>query len=320
MPPADAPAPTTTEPAATPEPAPSLVNDGGAATPSAQPATPPPATPAADPAPAQPNAEPKPDAGKDLINGEPPAEEKAWYDGLEVDDDFLTDKIKSMGGVEDLLKAHYHQEKMLGQRSLPRPGENATPEQWQRYRESMGIPKSPDGYDITIDPAKLPDGMELSKEDLDSFRQLAHESDLTPQQAQRMVEYDVERLHRATEAAAAAQVAEQQQTVAKIKESWGDQYDSRLEQVREASRRTGLGEMLRDLGVGNSLAAVQALYTISQHLPEQDATAGERSVNFDSEINALKTSAAYMDRHHPAHQQTMKTLEDLYRRKVKSSR
>jgi hypothetical protein len=49
--------------------------------------------------------------------------------------------------VEALLKSYLALERMLAQRAAP-PGQDATPEDIARFRAAMGIPDSPDAYEI----------------------------------------------------------------------------------------------------------------------------------------------------------------------------
>ena len=70
------------------------------------------------------------------------------------------------------------------------PGEGATPEQVATFREKLGVPELPSGYNIQK-PDKLPEGVEWSQERVDSFTKLAHEISLTPQQVAKLQEFDL---------------------------------------------------------------------------------------------------------------------------------
>ncbi len=50
--------------------------------------------------------------------------------------------------TEALLKSYRELERRLSQRAAP-PGSDAAPEELCRFRQAMGIPDSPDGYEIT---------------------------------------------------------------------------------------------------------------------------------------------------------------------------
>ena len=42
---------------------------------------------------------------------------------------------------------------MLGKNKVPIPDENASPEEWDKFYEKLGRPKTPDEYNIKIDDA-----------------------------------------------------------------------------------------------------------------------------------------------------------------------
>ena len=95
------------------------------------------------------------------------------------------------------------------------------------------MPETVDGYKFDK-PAALPEGVEWSDDAAKAFANKAHELGLTPQQAQALVQYDMDRLTGATAAqhAEAAQLAEYER--GEMAKRWGDKVDTHLSQIGRA--------------------------------------------------------------------------------------
>jgi hypothetical protein len=87
--------------------------------------------------------------------------------------------------VEALLKSYRELERRLSQRAAP-PGPDAAPEDVLRFRQAMGIPDSPDGYEITP-----PHDLCCADAEVNGRLHAAH---FTPAQAQLVYDLAAERL------------------------------------------------------------------------------------------------------------------------------
>lgn len=309
-------APTPTETPTTPEPtaqqtpadsggqptppAPSLIDGGGSAGDQAPPPSDSPPTPDSQDEPAP-----------SLIPGAEPKPKGAWYEDLDIDEQYLTDAVKGMKSPADAVKSFVETQKLLGKRTVRRPGEDATPEQWAEYREAIGVPKDADGYEYEI-----PESMQeiFTPEGVASFREVALQNDMTPAQYKGVMKHYESMHSQSMQHLQDSQVAERLATEQALREEWGGDFDQRLDRVADAARRTGLGELLSELGVGNSRKAVEALDRIAGMLPDQNNPA-PGSVSIETEIDALKRNPAYTDASHPGHNTLMKRYEELMRRK-----
>lgn len=66
------------------------------------------------------------------------------------------------------------------------PGENTTEEELNAYRQAIGVPEKPDGYEIK--KADLPEGMSYDEVLENNFRGVAHKLNLTPAQVRGLYE------------------------------------------------------------------------------------------------------------------------------------
>ena len=156
-----------------------------------------------------------------------------WQTKLPADfeeDRALLANFKDLKGITKSLK-----ENMTAARAKPAgltiPAADAAPEVQAAYQAELkklyGVPETVDGYKFDK-PAALPEGVEWSDDAAKAFANKAHELGLTPQQAQALVQYDMDRLTGATAAqqAEAAQLAEYER--GEMAKRWGDKVDTHL--------------------------------------------------------------------------------------------
>ena len=142
------------------------------------------------------------------------------------------------------------------------PGEDATPEDIAAYRKAIGVPDSPDGYSSLDTPSDLPEGTEWNSEFADSFRQLAHDKNLTPDTVQAIAElYNTQQQTSATrqEAARAQLDAEKSQ---KLDEAFGKDRESIITKAKQVARSLGM-----DVSDGDLFATTENVKALADFAP-----------------------------------------------------
>jgi hypothetical protein len=114
--------------------------------------------------------------------------------------EWVRNLLKTENPVEEFFKQHEHAQSTIGRLSSNNviPGENATPEQIQKFRKAIGVPDTHDAYQIAPiewSPEEKPIGDYLaatrSPEFMDLMKQTAHAVGITPAQFNKVVEiYD----------------------------------------------------------------------------------------------------------------------------------
>ena len=146
--------------------------------------------------------------------------------------------------LPELGRAFVEQRRALGSRAdavvVPQdPGAEATPEQRSayertlaRYRETLGIPDSPDNYDIA--PKEMPEGFEWRPEMAKPFLEIAHKHNIPPAAMRELIQADIQRevehvnmIRQESERI----LAEGKQA---LKDSWGGNYDAKIRTAQRA--------------------------------------------------------------------------------------
>ena len=80
--------------------------------------------------------------------------------------------LQKFNSPADLFKSYVSLESMLGKNKVPIPDENAPQEEWDKFYEKLGRPKTPDEYEIKLD------GVQANEEFLNNYKQWAHKAGL----------------------------------------------------------------------------------------------------------------------------------------------
>lgn len=188
--------------------------------------------------------------------------------------DTLPDGLKEFSGIlgkypnpVELARALGHSQKLISQKQQAGkpPGPDAKPEEVAAWRKTLGVPDKPEDYGIKA-PEKLPDGVKWDDAEAANFSKFAHEIGLTPQQAQKLIEYDVgikANMYQAGSGKLAEYVEAQKKELAA---EWGDKFQDNAARALNAAQILGLDA--NDPEIGNSAKMIKALYTASQLISE----------------------------------------------------
>ena len=177
--------------------------------------------PSSDPAPSEdPASDPV-----DPATSEPEPSATSWRDGITDPD--LRKQAERFGSQDDVFRSMLDLRKKLSNAIVP-PGKDASEDDIAAYRKRVGIPESPDKYDIPV-----PEGYEPTEAD-NEFRsavsQTFHQLGLTADQAKGIGSWwnEVQAKNKEAEQQAHATYAQQQQEA--LRKEWaGDEYDKNID-------------------------------------------------------------------------------------------
>jgi hypothetical protein len=194
------------------------------------------------------------------------------------------------------------------------PGAEATPEEIAAYRQAVGVPETPAGYEL-----QLPEGIEYREDVLNSLREKAHGLGITPAQLSELVNFQAE-----TEQAELARWQAEHEDATKkaqedLRKEWGPRFPQKLHEAKRVAETFGLradhpaladGEVLKALALGASLISSDKLAgneTVTRTLaPENAAIDIQRNPS-----NPLYE--AYRDSTHPNHAAAIAQVRRLHR-------
>ena len=227
--------------------------------------------------------------------------------------------LQTFDSVDKLAKSYVNAVKMIGGKpenliSLPQEGENR-----DSIWNQMGRPEEPNGYNFE----------EFGDEngELDGFREFAHDSGFTQQQAENILGL-YNNIQEEENSASAQQVEDMKtQTQIDLQREWGRNYDGKLDYAKRAFGQIGtpeLSKLMDDSGMGNHPEVIRAFSRVGEMLGEDSLVIGSglggnnKSPNdAKNEIQSLYSdkefSEAYRDNRNPNHKNAMNKMDKLFK-------
>lgn len=155
----------------------------------------------------------------------------SWFDDVHAD--FQSEKslekfTKDTEGLNNIVKSYLSLEKKMGS-AVNIPGENATEEEAKDFRRKLGIPESPDKYEVKY---KEHEFIKISEEADKGWKEFSHKIGLTPKQAQALADYEFDRL----EGAYAIHAKKYQDAQDALRQEFGNGYQDVLDRANNTLR------------------------------------------------------------------------------------
>lgn len=218
-----------------------------------------------------------------------PKSEPTWREALP--DDLKTDKsLEKFKDVPSLAKSYLEAQKAaskaMNAKGVIIPGENATPEEVSAYRKALGVPETPDGYEL--ESPTLPEGMVFDTDKAKKLAELAHAKGISKEAFQELAKaYNANQI---AEFEAQQKVVQEniKSATIEMKKEWGRDFEKNLAKA-EAAIITVFGEdfnkMLQETGLGNDPRVIRGMFKASQTIGEdrlvttnKQGTGGEYSM------------------------------------------
>ena len=236
-----------------------------------------------------------------------------WKDSLPEDlrNEPCLDNVKNFA---TLTKSFVNAQKMIGKNKIALPGENASQEELNAFYTALGRPESADAY--KHDGVELPEGITLDDAAVKEFREFAFQNGISQDVFEKALAFDVMRVQKAQAAALAAHNREYDETLAKLKEQYGDDLPARIAQVDKALTTFGIKKIFVEKGLTNNYEIFEALGNIGARISESKLKAGDVPQQFKTpkqqidEIYADPQNPIYhMD--HPGHDKAVAEVKRL---------
>lgn len=152
--------------------------------------------------------------------------EAPWYASLEPE---YHDTIgKKYTSLSEFAKGHSNLEKYLGadKNTILKVPSERTPEAMRPIYDLVGVPKDPSGYDIP-----LPEGSVFSKDDIGELAQVMHQTGVSAEAAQKLVEWYNNKTAALGEHLTQDNDVANYEFVNTLKKDWGMAFDANIKVV-----------------------------------------------------------------------------------------
>ena len=165
-----------------------------------------------------------------------------------VEDQYRSDpSISKFSSINDLAKEHVNLQSLLGKKGVVVPGENDGQEIWDKYRNDMGIPDTPENYSRSFE-GKSEANWDPNIEN--SMAAAAHAANVSDNQFNALLDAYAQSMKASQESAAVEIGNLNQQNDAVLRKEWGSAYDAKINMGRLALNQMTDGDP-------NSIANVQ---------------------------------------------------------------
>lgn len=249
------------------------------------------------------------------------APEPTWRDSLP--EDLKADpSLSTLKDVGALAKSYVEIRKTVGKDGVRVPKEDAPPEEWAKFHQALGVPETPDKYE-------LPEieGIQFNEKEVSEFKSLAHKLGLRPEAVKQLAQFDAIRAQKLVEAQDTRNAQIRKSTEEALAAKWGPKgspiYQRELAKARWAARAVAqedgaIAEYAEKLG--ETPEGVRFLAALAGMVGEEQGFAAQLAGGLNPTDAQIKLDAMMTDRKGPAwdamhkdHESTLLQMVELRR-------
>ena len=229
--------------------------------------------------------------------------------------------------ADDLAKSYINLESKISAKGVLLPGENATPEEREKFLNAIGRPESPDAYKLN-EVEGLHESIKPTPETTAAFQAEAHKMGFTNEQANQLNGWYLKQVSAMAQAQEKADLEAMQKAETALRADWGEKFEANKNMVAKMMLGAGGEEAIQALGdKANDPTVLKALGKIAGLLNE-DQIGNLKPVNTTAPGNESKEEAlakiaefskqmsdpksAIADENSPDHKQAVKERTRLY--------
>jgi hypothetical protein len=176
--------------------------------------------------------------------------------------------------VESMAKGFNGLEQLLGKKAnaIVPPTEKSSPEEVAAYRKAIGVPDSPEGYQLK--PEQLPEGVTWDESVAKRAAELAHKHNVPAAAMQEFMKFDMERAALMNQAAAGMIEQQLEAGRTELQRVWGDKMPEKIELARRAAVTAGVDPSSQGFV---DPQVVKAIVNLAEKLSDDKLVAGDQT-------------------------------------------
>jgi hypothetical protein len=257
-------------------------------------------------------ATPESPAGNPPTPAPEPAPVAAWIP-QELRGNASLTKFKT---ADEALKAYVNIESAFGKKFEDHLKPDADPAVQARIRTAMGVPEGANGYE----DAKVPDGYEIDKGIVGSFKETAFKAGLSKSQASALQEWFIGTHLDSNTAQAAARVQEKEAALVELDKQWGAAKNRNVGMIQQLVAETGGADVkaaLDETGAGNDPRILKWLAVMAGKMAEDNlitpSSGGLTVEDANKEMKSIRSDmkGPYWDKAHAGHKAAVQRVQYL---------
>ena len=211
-----------------------------------------------------------------LLSGAPASVTNAPAPEVAEKPEWLPEKFwrNDKADVESLSKSYQGLEQLLGKKAnaIVPPSEKSTPEEVAAYRKAIGVPESPEAYQLK--PDQLPEGVTWDDNVAKKAAELAYKHNVPAAAMQEFMKFDMERAALMNQAAAQMIETQLETGRAELQKVWGDKMPEKIELARRAAVTAGVDPSSQGFV---DPQVVKAIVSLAEKLSDDKLVAGDQT-------------------------------------------
>lgn len=183
--------------------------------------------------------------------------------------------LQGLSGVGELATGYAELKARIAE-MVKVPGDGASDEEIAAYRNAIGVPESPDKYEL--EKPDLPPGLQYSQELESQFKKLAHETGLSASAASKLYGFFAQQSTQALNKAKAEAREQREEAERSMKKEWGQDYEKNVEALSRSVNQFGgpdFKEFMDKTGFGNDPRFIQFLANVGKRVSGGDVVTSE---------------------------------------------
>lgn len=242
-----------------------------------------------------------------------------WFDAL--DEDLRNNpSITKYKTFDDFAKGHLELSKMIGKEKIVIPKEDAPAEEWNKFFEKIGRPSELTGYEVP-EFKDLPEEVKMRQENLEAFKQKAHELGLTKKQFAELYALQTELSKNVFNQQKEQLEQMTQKTETDLRKEWGAAYEKKVDGAQQVINTFFKGKGINKAFevLANDKGFVSAMADLAEKLGEDVIKGSPRTTmtpkEAEKEYNETMANPqhAFFNDLHPEHQAAVDKMIELRR-------
>jgi len=205
-------------------------------------------------------------------------------------------KYKTIG---EAFKGGAEVEKLVGAKGVIIPGEKATPEEWDKFHNTLGRPEKPEGYKLSPIENLHPE-LKITPEVEGGFKALAHKHGLTGKQADGLYKEYFGMISNSLTKRDEKSMADKHAAETALRTEWGGEYDSNLNKAKRLIEKFGGANARESFGeLGNNPQVLRTIANIAKKFSEDGFIKGENITNSEVKEAQIKITDINLNKTHP---------------------
>ena len=221
--------------------------------------------------------------------------------------------------IDDLCKSQKHLQGLLGKKTVARPDENSTEDEWTQWWRDNGVPDDGKEYELTSVKDMPADW--FKDEIVAPYREAFKKAHVSAESAKLLWEARNEYLKNQAEEHVRRLAAQRESAAAAFRKEWGDKYAANMNKAAAAFGKLFPGVDIAKCRLCDDPDFIRGMLRAydavkDDTMPAADAPVASALSAVEERISAIMNNPAYHNAQNPDHARLVQEIVDLQRRKA----